>query len=105
MFDIMPKEVFNEPEELSNKLIDAKKEAEIIFNKLPQSADRDSVLSALGRVGKMTLKRKIHSRVSLLPDMIEDQLPELSLVIDEAVKCRNYYVHGGPSLINYDKES
>lgn len=105
MFDIMPKEVFNEPEELSSKLIDAKKEAEKMFNKLPYSADRDSVLSALGRIGKLTLKRKIRSRVFLLSEKIGDRLPELLLVTDEAVKCRNYYVHGVNSPINYDKES
>ena len=86
MFDLMPIEVFTE-------------------QNLQQSADNDSVLNASGRGGNLTLKRKIHFRVSLLSARIGDRLPELSLVTDEAVNCRNYYVHGGPSRINYENES
>ena len=104
MFELMPEEAFPESEKLTSNLVDAKKKAKRIFKKLPQSAERDSVLNALGRVGQLTLKRKIHSRVSLLSGKIEERLPKLSLVTDEAVNCRNYYVHGGSSRINYDKE-
>ena len=104
MFDVMPKTAFPEPDKLSSDLDNAKEKAKEIFNRLPKSADRDSVLGALGRVGSLTLKRKIDSRCSRLLNRIGDRLPELLLVTDEAVNYRNHYVHGSESRIDYNKE-
>ena len=104
MFDIMPKTAFPEPEGLPRDLDDAKDKAKQIFKELPQSADRDSVLDALGRVGSLKLKRKIASRCSCLLSKIGERLPELLLVTDEAVNCRNHYVHGSVSRIDYNQE-
>ncbi|MCY4614322.1 MAG: hypothetical protein OXB94_11985 [Nitrospira sp.] len=104
MFDIMPEAAFPEPEKLPSDLNDAKEKAKKIFKELPQTAERDSVLSELGRVGSLRLKRKIASRCSCLLSRIGERLPELSLVTDEAVNCRNHYVHGSESRIDYNKE-
>ena len=48
MFDIMPETAFPEPDGLSSDLNDAKEKAKKIFKELPQSVDRDSILSELG---------------------------------------------------------
>ena len=104
MFDIIPKTSFPEPEKLPSDLADAKRKAKELFEKLPKSAERDSVLGALGRVGSLTLKRKIASRCSCLLSRIGERLPELLLVTDEAVNCRNHYVHGSESHIDYNEE-
>ncbi len=104
VFDIMPKTAFPEPEGLPSALDDAKKKAEEIFRKLPPSDERDSFLDALGRAGRSKLKKKIASRCSCLLNRIGDRLPDLFLVTDEAVNCRNHYVHGSASRIDYNKE-
>lgn len=104
-FDIMPKTAFPKPAQLPSDLEEAKEKAKELFKKLPQSADKDSVLNALGRVGSLTLKRKIACRCSCLLNTIGDRLPELLLVTDEAVNCRNYYVHGTEARIDYNEES
>jgi hypothetical protein len=102
MFDILPKEALPPDVTPSEQLKAAKATCEEIFNRLPRSPERDSVLSALGRVGKSSLRHKIRHRAQLVIDAIGDRLPELVLVIDEAVKCRNYYVHGGKPSFSYD---
>ena len=104
MFDLLPEAEFPDNETLPENLDFAVGEAKRIFQDLPKSADRDSVLSTLGRVGKSTLKRKIRHRVQVLIDKIGTQIPEICMVIDEAVNCRNKYVHGNSSpAIDYDK--
>src|SRR6266478_6752444 len=63
--------------------------------------ERQSVLDALGRVGKANLKQKIRHRVGVIQQVIGNRFPDLSWVTDEAVNCRNHYVHGGKSSFNY----
>ena len=104
MFDLLPEADFPDPETPPTNLIRAAEKAKGIFQSLPQSIDRDSVLGALARVGKWTLKRQIHHRSRILLDKIEERLPELSVVTDEAVNCRNHYVHGSSSHIDYNEE-
>ena len=104
MFDLLPETVFTTPEALSKNVIDATEKAKQMFQSLPRSPERDTVLGALGRVGKWTLKGKIRHRSQLLLSRIEERLPELSVVTDEAVNCRNHYVHGSDSRIDYNEE-
>ena len=104
MFDILPANAIPAEVELTEDIKSAHDNCQNIFKKLPASPERDSVLSALGRVGKSTLKRKIHHRAQLLIDVAEDKLPDLYTVIDEAVNCRNHYVHGSQSRIDYSRE-
>jgi len=103
MFDIMPKSAYPETVPLDPDLETARDEARKAFKELPISSERDSVLSALGRVGKATLKRKIQGRVKLITDIVGDQFPELDVVVDQAVNCRNYYVHGSAAKFDYGK--
>lgn len=105
MFDIMPASACPTAEELPPALKDAKDAARKAFRILPSSPERDSVLNALGRIGKPSLKRKVRSRVKLIIDAVGAKFPNLELVTDQAVDCRNYYVHGTPGKFSYDVHS
>lgn len=70
---------------------------------LPLSPERDSILSALGRLGKPALKNKIRYRTRKLIEIGNEWFPDLNTVTDEAVNCRNYYVHGTTSSLDYDR--
>jgi len=94
MFDILPSEVFSSSEQLPDNLLEAKKEARKIFKVLPESLERDSVLGELGRLGKKKLKHKIRDRVNLILENVDHNFDDLMNVTDEAVDCRNFYVHG-----------
>jgi Apea-like HEPN len=50
-----------------------------------------------------TLKRKIQGRAKLITNIVKDKFPELDMVVDQAVNCRNYYVHGSPAKFDYGK--
>lgn len=101
MFDILPSCAYPEPVTLPPDLAEARNNARKVFLALPPSPERDSVLSALGRIGKATLKRKVRSRAKLITDVVGDQFPDLELVVDQAIDCRNYYVHGSDAKIDY----
>lgn len=102
MFDILPTSACPAVALLSPELEDARDAARTAFRALPSSPERESVLNALGRIGKPALKRKIRSRVKLITDIVSARFPELELVTDQAVECRNYYVHGTPGKFNYE---
>jgi len=54
---------------------------------------------------KNTLKKKIRHRADFISTEIGHSLPELSKIVDSAVNCRNYYVHGKyGDRIDYEKE-
>lgn len=101
MFDIMPTSACPAVVSLSPELEKARGDARTMFKALPPSPERDSVLNALGRIGKPALKRKIRSRVKLITDLVGDRFPELELATDQAVDCRNFYVHGTTGKFNY----
>jgi hypothetical protein len=103
MFDILPSSALPRNVQLSNELKIAKSKGIDLFRRLPPSSERASVLSALGRMGKATLKQKIRHRVKVIADILRDRFPELERVTDEAVNCRNHYVHGSPARINYSE--
>ena len=79
----------------------AKERCSNICKELPVSPERDSLLSALGRVGKSTLKNKIRYRSKLLSEAVGERFPDLDTVTDEAVNCRNYFVHGSEPRFDY----
>lgn len=102
MFDIMPASAFPAVVELSLAMVSARDAAQKSFRALQSSPERESVLNALGRIGKPTLKRKIRSRVKLITDTVGAQFPDLDLITDQAVDCRNFYVHGTPGKFSYE---
>uniref|UniRef100_UPI00405742A5 HEPN domain-containing protein n=1 Tax=Candidatus Electronema sp. TaxID=2698783 RepID=UPI00405742A5 len=105
MFDILPVSACPQTDTLSSDLEEARCNARKMFNKLPVSPERDSILNALGRIGKPSLKRKIRYRAKLITDLVGEHFPEIELVLDQAVDCRNYYVHGTETKIDYSKNT
>lgn len=101
MFDIMPAAAYPKVMPLPTELLDAKNATINTFRSLPASPERDSVLNALGRIGKPSLKSKVRSRVKLIMDTVGAAFPDLELVTDHAVDCRNFYVHGTPGKYDY----
>ena len=61
------------------------------------------MLSFLGQVGELNLKKKVRYRLKTLTDVIT--LPDIETVLDEAVNYRNYYVHGTPPRVASDQRS
>jgi hypothetical protein len=104
MFDILPKSAVPAEIELSKDLELARDASRNTFRSLPKSPERDSVLNILGRMGKANLKQKVRYRLKKLTDLLPDAFPDIILVCDEAVNCRNHYVHGGEAPFDYSNE-
>jgi len=104
MFDILPRSAVPPDVVLSEDLKSAKETCSKIFRELPKSPERESVLSALGRIGKSALKNKIRYRGKFLVDVVGERFPDLFTVTDEAVNCRNHYVHGSERSFEYNSE-
>ncbi len=107
MFDILPATAVPRDVDLPKNLKEAKTEARRVFKALPRSSDRDSILDALGRLGKANLKHKVRHRgqivLAAIPANLPNFFPDLPLVLDESINCRNHYVHGSPAKIDYRK--
>jgi len=103
MFDILPDSASPKDINLTTELLEAKRLCQEKFKALSTSYERNSVLSALGRLGTASLKYKIRHRAEKVIDAIGERFPDLVLVLDEAVNCRNHYVHGSVSKIDYSQ--
>ena len=82
-------------------LLEARDKAKALFAQLPQSPDRDSLLNVLGRIGKPQLKKKIVARAALISQRLPHLFPDLRLVVEEAVNCRNFFVHASEQKFPY----
>ncbi len=103
MFDILPASAVPTDVPLTEELSKAQIASRTMFRALPQSPERSSILNALGRLGKSSLKHKVRYCAQKLIDVGGEWFPELSKVTDEAVNCRNYYVHGTEPRFDYDR--
>jgi ApeA N-terminal domain 1 len=103
MFDILPSSAVPYDIALTEELSKAHTASRAMFRELPQSPERDSILNALGRLGKSNLKHKVCYRAQNLIAVASEWFPELIKVTDEAVNCRNYYVHGSEPRFDYDR--
>lgn len=101
MFDIMPKSAAPRDVQLPENLKSATYQCRKIFEALPNGYERNSVLNALGRVGKASLKHKTRHRAQYVLDAVGDRFPDLVMALDAAIDCRNHYVHGTSSKIDY----
>lgn len=101
MFDILPVEAFPPAASLAAAVVKAKAEAKRVFKALPASPERESVLNALGRLGRSTLRSKVRHRADIVSQALREPLTGLEMVTDEAVRCRNFYVHGTPGSFSY----
>ena len=104
MFDILPSCAVPPDVSLTDELKAARDCSRRIFRTLPDSPERSSVLNALGRIGKSSLKHKIRHRAQfLIAGSPGSRFDELVLVTDEAVNCRNHYVHGSEPSFDYNR--
>ena len=69
----------------------------------PAGIDRKRALSALGRLGKPSLPKKVAHRVAIIDSQLGELFPELQFVTSIAVRCRNFFVHGSSTDFDYQK--
>jgi hypothetical protein len=105
MFDVLPIDAVPSDVALSPELAEARAEAQQSFRRLEQSQERDSVLSALGRIGKASLKQKVRHRARLVTNSLPQKLPEITTILDMAVDGRNHLVHGSPGPTHLNSSS
>lgn len=101
MFDIMPGDTFGAAAPLPEDLLIAAGTARAAFRALPDSPERSSILNALGRLGRPSLRSKVRDRAALVSRALPHPLSDLDLITHEAVKCRNHFVHGSPGSFSY----
>ena len=102
MFDLLSSEAVPRNVPLSDVVTEARERCRDIIKKLPKTIEIASVLFALSRMDKANLKTKIRHRSRIILDQLSDKFPDLDLVTDAAVDCRNRYVHGGDSRLDYE---
>jgi hypothetical protein len=101
MFDLLPGDAVPNKSSISEELSRAKAAACALFQALPHSPERDSILSALGRLGTASLPRKVLHRAKIVTEAFPALKSDMELVVREAIKCRNHYVHGSEASYDY----
>lgn len=103
MFDILPSDAVPLGAELEVDLAATRDACVAMFRKHPPGVDRNSALSALGRLGQPSLPKKVAHRVSVIESKLPGIFPDLQFVASVAIKCRNFFVHGSSGDIEYQK--
>lgn len=103
MFDILPEDAVPLSTELPGDLAATRDACAAMFRQHPLGIDRNSVLSALGRLGKPSLPKKVAHRVSIVELSFGRRFSDLQFVASVAIKCRNFFVHGSSDDIEYAK--
>ena len=103
MFDILPADAVPLSSELPEDLAATRDTCAAMFRQHPAGIDRNSALSALGRLGKPSLPKKVAHRASIVELSFGGKLPDLQFVASVAIKCRNFFVHGNSDDIEYAK--
>lgn len=103
MFDILPLGVVSTALPLSRDLILAREECRKTFKRLDPGAERNGVLGALGRMHVPSLTKKVLHHVDVVNSKLAERFPNLSVAATTAVKCRNYFVHGGSDDFDFPK--
>lgn len=103
MFDILPKSSVPDEVELTAETASARDASVELFRKLPVAADRNSALSALGRLGQASLPKKVAYRTAIVESQIGARFADLQFVASIAVKCRNFYVHGSSGDLDFER--
>lgn len=103
MFDLLPGSAVPPKVKLPKKVLEAQNQARALFDALEDSPERQSILSALGRIGGSNLARKIGHRANIITKQLPWLAPDMAFVIRQAVLCRNHYVHGSKAGFDYRK--
>ena len=104
-FDVLPDTHVPSRVEPDEPTREAVKECSKRFKALPESFARGTVLSALGRVGKPSLRDKIYHRADILVEAEPGGFSELRFPCTQAVLCRNHFVHGSEEAFDYWEEA
>ena len=103
MFDVLPSDAVPGPVSLSASMAATRDECRRLLRMQADGIDRDSALSALGRLGKPSLPKKVAHRASIVEAQLGERFKELQLVVSIAVKCRNHFVHGSSGDFDFPK--
>jgi hypothetical protein len=103
MFDILPTDALPLAIDLPEDLAATKAACVAMFRKHSPGIDRNSALSALGRLGQPSLPKKVAHRASIVESKLGGSFPDLQFVANVAVQCRNFFVHGNSGDIEYPK--
>ena len=103
-FDVLPDTHVPSRVEPDEPTREAVKECRNRFKALPESFATQSVLSALGRIGKPSLRDKICHRADIVAEADPRRFSELHLACSQAVLCRNHFVHGSEGAFDYWEE-
>ena len=105
MFDLIPESEFSggNGRNVDAQLLAAVQEAKCVFRRLAESRDKAMIFNSLGRVGTWTLKERIRERATIVTNEIGEQIPCIEKIADSAVNCRNRYVHGTKTRVDYEK--
>lgn len=103
MFDLLPPSSVPASVQLPEELVQAREDCRRMFRTLPVSPERNSVLNALGHIGRASLPRKILHRVAMIAPFMGSRFPDLDWVAINAVKCRNAFVHGKSDDFDIEK--
>ncbi|WP_159086554.1 HEPN domain-containing protein [Burkholderia sp. LA-2-3-30-S1-D2] len=103
MFDLLPESHAPKVKEADAVLKEATMQCRNIFKDLPDSFSKQSVLSALGRIGKASLRDKVYHRADKVIAAAAGKFPELHLPCNHAVLSRNHYVHGSKGTFDYQE--
>lgn len=103
MFDLLPESRAPKKKEPDALLKAAAEQCRKTFAALPDSFAKQSVLSALGRVGTASLRDKVNHRADKVMAAGSDKFLDLYLPCNHAVLARNHYVHGSQASFNYQE--
>lgn len=101
MFDILPEDAVPTRTTLNENLAKFQTDCLKILKKVPPSVDRDSVISALKRMGEPSLPKKIQYRTSIIEKNFGFRFEALPQIVKIAVQTRNYFVHGPSDDFDY----
>ena len=104
-FDHLPASAVPRRVDLTPEVAAAKTACEEIVRALPKSDERQSLLNDLGRLGKASLKQKVRYRARYITTAAGDKFPSLDFACDQAVNCRNHFVHGSKFDFELDHPS
>ncbi|GAA5662188.1 hypothetical protein NJB95_04150 [Brucella intermedia] len=104
LFDTIPASHYPKKISLPADILDAAEKAKALFKPLPDSHERESMLRELSNLVTPRLRSKVKHWAAELIKQHGDQYEGLEFVIDRAVKCRNFYVHGGKAEFDYGQE-
>ena len=101
LFDLLPSSVFQANPSVPEHILVAVQEFRAVLQGLRQDHGEqcevlNGLLSALGRINRLTLKQKVRTRARCILERLDTQFPEFERVINKAVDGRNRYVHGTP---------